>query len=102
PARSSRGSSETEGIFRSTDGGGSWKKLTQGLPARTGRIGLAVFPKNPRILDAVAESAFGGRGRGSFDNYSISAGLFRSDDGGDSWTRTSPVNFRPFYFSRLA
>ena len=95
------GNSEKGGIFRSSDGGASWTKLTRGLPARTGRIGLTVFPKDPRILYAVVESDTGGV-QDSFDNYSKTGGLFRSDDRGDSWTRVSPINFRPFYFSRVA
>jgi len=96
------GYSDKGGIFRSDDAGASWKKLTQGLPPRTGRIGLALFPKNPHILYAVVESDFGGVGRNPTDNYSVSGGLFRSDDRGQTWERRSPINFRPFYFSRLA
>ncbi|HEV8122223.1 MAG TPA: hypothetical protein VGQ67_14600 [Candidatus Polarisedimenticolia bacterium] len=96
------GNSDKGGIFRSTNGGGTWTKLTQGLPPRTGRIGLSLFAKNPRILYAVVESDYGGTGKDSFDNYSKSGGLFRSEDGGDHFTRVSPVLFRPFYFSRVA
>ncbi|HYV20844.1 MAG TPA: hypothetical protein VFC25_17650 [Verrucomicrobiae bacterium] len=96
------GNSEKGGIFRSDDAGGSWKKLTSGLPPRTGRIGLAVFPKDPHILYAVVESDTGGAGSGISDNYSKTGGLFRSDDRGDTWKRVSPLNFRPFYFSRVA
>ena len=96
------GNSETGGIFRSDDGGGSWKKLTSGLPPRTGRIGLTVYPKDPRILYAVVESDFGGVGREPFDNRSPSGGLFRTQDRGDTWTRVSDIAFRPFYFSRVA
>jgi photosystem II stability/assembly factor-like uncharacterized protein len=96
------GNSDKGGIFRSDDAGGSWKKLTSGLPPRTGRIGLAVFAKDPRILYAVVESDSGGAGAGISDNYSKSGGLFRSDDRGDTWKRVSPINFRPFYFSRVA
>jgi photosystem II stability/assembly factor-like uncharacterized protein len=96
------GNSEKGGIFRSEDGGRSWKKLTRGLPPRTGRIGLAVYAKDPRILYAAVESDFGGTGREPFDNRSPSGGLFRSEDAGESWTRLSDLNFRPFYFSRVA
>ena len=96
------GNSDKGGLFRSDDAGGSWKKLTNGLPPRTGRIGLAVFPRETRILYAVVESDSGGAGGGISDNYSKSGGLFRSDDRGDTWTRVSPLNFRPFYFSRVA
>ena len=96
------GNSDKGGIFRSVDGGRSWKKLTQGLPARTGRIGLAIYAKNPSVVYATVESDWGGLGRDPFDNRSPSGGVFRSEDGGDSWTRLSELNPRPFYFSRIA
>ncbi len=96
------GTSETGGIFRSDDAGVSWSRLTRGLPPRVGRIGLTVFPKDPDILYATVESDFGGAGRSAMDNRSPSGGLFRSEDRGGSWTRISNLNFRPFYFSRVA
>lgn len=96
------GFSDRAGIFRSTDGGASWTRLTEGLPARTGRIGLAVSPSDPRILYANVESDVGGIGRSAFDDHSPAGGLFRSDDGGDTWRRVNDLNFRPFYFSRVA
>ena len=95
------GNSDKGGIFRSNDAGAHWKKLTTGLPGRTGRIGLAVFAKDPRIVYAVLESDQGGLGRDEFDNRSPSGGVFRSTDYGDTWTRLSDINPRPFYFSRL-
>ncbi|MFQ5876394.1 MAG: WD40/YVTN/BNR-like repeat-containing protein [Acidobacteriota bacterium] len=96
------GNSDRGGIFRSDDAGRSWKKLTSGLPPRSGRIGLTIYPKDTRILYAVVESDYGGRGRDMFDNYSPSGGLFRTEDRGETWTRVSPLSFRPFYFSRVA
>lgn len=96
------GNSESGGIFRSLDAGRTWKKLTSGLPPRTGRIGLTVYPKNPKILYATVESDSGGTGRDPFEDRSTQGGLFRSDNRGDTWTRVSNINFRSFYFSRVA
>lgn len=96
------GVSDTGGIFRSEDAGRTWTKLTAGLPARTGRIGLTVFPGNTDVLYAVVESDQGGIGRSAWDDRSPAGGLFRSGDGGDTWTRLCELNFRPFYFSRVA
>jgi photosystem II stability/assembly factor-like uncharacterized protein len=61
------------GLYRSTDGGDTWKKLTaHGLPDGTlGRIGVATTP-NPNRVYALIEADKGG--------------LFRSDDGGENWT----------------
>ena len=97
------GNSEKGGIFKSEDAGRSWRKLAQGLPARTGRIGLALFPADPKVIFTVVESDEGGSGNDPIDaNYSPKGGVFRSEDGGASFERTSPLNFRPFYFGRIA
>ncbi len=88
------------GIFKSTDGGATWKKLTAGLPGRTQRIGLAVYAKNPQIVYAVVQSDEGGTSSID-DNHSKAGGVFRSETGGDSWTRVSTLNPRPFYFSKI-
>lgn len=87
------------GIFKSIDGGASWRKLGTGLPAETGRIGLAVFPKDPKIVYAVVQSFVGGGG--VFDIRSKSGGVFRSADGGATWERRGPLDPRPFYFSQI-
>ncbi len=88
------------GIFKSTDGGATWKKLANGLPGATGRIGLAVFAKNPRIVYAVVQSYEGGTA--DIDSpLSKMGGVFRSEDGGDRWTRMSALDPRPFYFSQI-
>jgi photosystem II stability/assembly factor-like uncharacterized protein len=84
---------EEDGIYKSTDGGATWTELEgHGLPARPmGRIGLAVAPSNGNRVYAVIESKAGV--------------LWRSDDGGASWTMVSDdsaVDARPFYFSHVA
>jgi photosystem II stability/assembly factor-like uncharacterized protein len=97
-----QGTSEDGGIFKSEDGGKTWRKLTAGLPPRTGRIGLTVVERDPRILYAAVESDWGGTGRDPFEDRSPSGGLFRSEDRGATWKRVSELSFRPFYFSRVA
>ncbi|HEY6867874.1 MAG TPA: hypothetical protein VI792_11495, partial [Candidatus Eisenbacteria bacterium] len=94
------GGGTTGGIFRTRDGGRTWTKLAAGLPASTGRIGLDVYRKDPRVVVAVVESDEGGH-LDEFEDKSRAGGVFRSDDGGDHWTRLSPYTPRPFYFSQI-
>jgi photosystem II stability/assembly factor-like uncharacterized protein len=82
-----------DGLYRSRDAGITWRHLAgHGLPnGLMGRIGVAVSPSDPRVVYAVIQSRAGV--------------LWRSDDGGDSWTLVnsdSYVNQRPFYMSRVA
>jgi len=94
------GGHDVGGIFKSTNGGASWKKLADGLPAQTGRIGLAVSASNPRVVMAEVESYEGGAS--SIDEMrSKSGGVFRSENGGEKWIRVSAINPRPFYFSQI-
>ncbi|GLH69193.1 hypothetical protein GETHPA_07260 [Geothrix rubra] len=88
------------GIYRSTDGGATWHKLTKGLPTLTGRIGLDVSRSNPKVVMAVVQSDQGGTA-GIDDVLSKAGGVFRSEDGGESWTRMNALNPRPFYFSQI-
>ncbi len=76
------------GIYRTTDGGVTWKKLTNGLPKTDmGRIGLDVYRKNPNVVYALVESE--------------DSGIYRSDDKGENFTRMSNTNPRPMYFSQV-
>jgi photosystem II stability/assembly factor-like uncharacterized protein len=88
------------GIFKSTDGGATWKKLDKGLPDQTGRIGLAVYARDPKIVYALVQSAEGGTANID-DVRSKRGGVFRSEDAGESWTRMNPLDPRPFYFSQI-
>jgi photosystem II stability/assembly factor-like uncharacterized protein len=62
------------GIYKSTDGGDSWKKLTGGLPEMIGKIGVDVSASNPERIYAIIEAE------------PEKGGLWRSDDGGESWS----------------
>jgi photosystem II stability/assembly factor-like uncharacterized protein len=81
----------SSGIYRSTDGGDTWKKLSKGLPeGPLGRIAVAVAPTNPNHVYALVAAK-----RGM---------LWQSTDLGDTWTEVSDnhaYDIRPFYFSRL-
>ncbi len=79
------------GLYKSTDGGESWKQLTDGLPeGELGRIALAVSPAEPERVYATVEAE--------------KSALYRSENRGKQWTRISDgsaVKGRPFYFSLL-
>jgi len=70
------------GLFKSTDGGTTWRRLGNGLPVNLSQINLALAPSRPERLYATIATTESG-------DYSSAAGLglFRSDDGGESWTR---------------
>jgi len=59
------------GIWKSVDGGDSWKRLEKGLPKMMGKVGITVSPANPQRLWANIEANKGG--------------VYRSDDGGKTW-----------------
>ena len=91
------GGSANGGIFKTTDGGKTWVKLTHGLPAgATGRIGLDIYRKNPKTLMAIVEAA-----AGSEDLATPGSGIYRSDDGGETWAYLNRYNNRPFYYSQI-
>ncbi len=86
-------------IFKSTDGGTTWKKLESGLPKQTGRIGLAIYAKNPKIVYAIVQSDEGGTTM--WEVVSKVGGVYRSEDGGETWKQMNRLNPRPFYFSQI-
>ena len=81
-------------LYKTTDGGLTWKKLVKDLPSGTlGRIGIDIARSNPNVVYALIEH--------------IDGGIWRSEDKGESWKRTcdnttyKQVNFRPFYYSQI-
>jgi photosystem II stability/assembly factor-like uncharacterized protein len=81
------------GLYKSTDGGAHWANLShmKGFPEGTlGRIGVSVSGANSNIVYAVVQAAHGG--------------VFRSDDGGQNWTRTNrdwALRQRAFYYMAI-
>ncbi len=79
------------GIYKSKDGGRTWKELSNGLPVKPfGRVALALAPSAPHRLLAIVEAK--------------ETGLYISEDGGENWKKQSAtmnVVSRPFYFSTL-
>jgi len=79
------------GLYKSTDGGDHWQKLSNGLPSGNfGRIAVAPAPSRPSVVYALVEAKGGG--------------LFRSDDLGEHWKLVNDAFntvIRPFYFSRI-
>ena len=68
------------GLYKSTDGGTTWKQLHGGLPANLVQVDVAIAPSHPSTLYATlttTEQSHYGSGKGN--------GLFRSDDAGDTW-----------------
>jgi photosystem II stability/assembly factor-like uncharacterized protein len=114
------------GMHRSTDGGNTWTKMTGGgLPDGTmGRVGLAISRSNPQVIYAQVEvsppasaapppadpaaaggrgaaGGGGGRGGGGGAPQPGSSGVYRSTDGGRTWTYRSSENQRPMYYSHI-
>jgi photosystem II stability/assembly factor-like uncharacterized protein len=114
------------GIFRTMDGGATWTELTRGLPrGDKGRIGLATFAGDNRVVYAIVEAdpapagrgeggegggagaggaapaGRGGRGAQTGEAITAHGGIFRSVDSGETWQHLSGLDPRPMYYSRI-
>ncbi len=72
-------SGANSGLFKSTDGGATWTQLAGGLPTTAdglGRIGIGISPSDPRRLYITATAG-------------AKSGIYRSDDAGATWARTT-------------
>jgi photosystem II stability/assembly factor-like uncharacterized protein len=79
------------GIYKTTDGGATWKKLMKGLPYENGgdvgRIGLDIYRKDSNIVYAIVQHEKGG--------------TYRSEDKGETWKKMGDTNPRPSYYSQI-
>src|SRR6266540_2065674 len=91
-------SSWGNGVYRSTDGGATWKHA--GLEKSRTIARVVVHRKDPKTVVAIVQSDEGGT-TDFREVESKRGGVFRSDDGGDTWARLSPLDPRPFYFSQI-
>lgn len=77
PWENSSFSGTHSGLFKTTDGGKTWKPINNGLPAQVGRIGFAIAPSNSKRMYALVDARDNG-------------GVYRSEDGGENWRRIQP------------
>jgi photosystem II stability/assembly factor-like uncharacterized protein len=77
-------------LYKSTDGGTTWQKLSTGLPTGDlGRIGMSVSPVNPDVLYAMVEAS------------ERLGGIFRSTDRGASWTKMNDFTSSGNYYCEI-
>ncbi len=92
-------------LWKTTDGGKTWNEVVGGGFPETmkGRIGLAIAPSNAKVVYALveADTAANPKPEKGKPAQTRPSGLYRSADGGTSWTKMAPNNVRPFYYSQV-
>ncbi|MEM9362712.1 MAG: glycosyl hydrolase [Bacteroidota bacterium] len=85
---------EGSGVYKSVDGGETWKKIEKGLPKEKGKMAISVSPANSNKVYALVES----------DSNADKGGLFVSNNAGDSWSMVSGDNRltqRAWYYTEV-
>jgi Sortilin, neurotensin receptor 3, len=77
------------GVYRSTDGGQTWQQVLAGTTATTGAVDVEIDPTNPDRIYAAMWDRF--RDPNIRHYAGVGSGLYRSTDGGDTWTRLDNV-----------
>jgi photosystem II stability/assembly factor-like uncharacterized protein len=84
------------GLFRTADGGETWARVEGGYPSgELGRIAVDISRSHPNVLYSLVEAPSPAAGQ------TAQTGLWRSDDGGATWTKANNANPRPMYFSKV-
>jgi len=84
------GGGPESGLYKSTDGGETWKEINEGLPkGKMGRIGIAVSPVDPNYVYAILEAR---------DNK---GGFYRSTNRGESWSKMSGYKTSGNYYQEI-
>ena len=87
---------EQGGLFKSVDGGKTWRKITNGLAkGASGQIDISIHLNNPDIMVMAYEADE------KIPEDQPGTGVYRSDDGGETWTHLLKHAVRPFYHGQI-
>ena len=78
------------GVYKSTDGGETWREINKGLPAGyMGRIGMAISPADPNVVYAIVEARYGKNG------------FYKSVNQGENWSKQSSYSTSGNYYQEI-
>ena len=92
--------SADRGLYRTNDGGKTWQLILKGANLSTGCTSVALDPNDPNVMFAAMwdfrRKGWEYRSGGSGPDKPSASGLFRSSDGGETWTEITPENNKGF------